>query len=568
MKKKKFSLVVLILIGMLSYSFGAPYGDLQIVNNTLSDGNGNPVQLKGWSQLDLMQPDTGWVVGSTIPNLKALCQGLNAVRIAMYTSEFGYGYMDQNDSGKANYRQKVKGLINDAINADIYVLVDWHILNDSDPWSNSYYQGARAFFEDIAQSYGGYDNVLFELCNEPKQVSFSGTIKPFAEYVLEGIRNYSDNIAVVGTPTWSQDVDQVVGNKITSNVGRGIMYALHFYAGTHYQSLRDKGTTALNGGVPVMLSEWGTVSSSGDGSLDLNNSGTWLNWADQNNISWFNWSWSVRAESSAAIANGNLSGPWTYPNDLTQSGRWVYERLNSGITPPPIQTDDPNITPTPDGTPGPTPQPGTGNGLEGAYYSGTNFDSLVFIRTDGVVDFNWGGGAPDVSLPDDNYSVQWTGEIEAGYSETYTFYTYCDDGVRLYIDNNLLIDNWQEQAATEYSGSIDLYGGQRYSISMEYFESAGDAVAQLSWSSNSTPKEVIPRDRLYSGTIQPSNLGDVNNDGSVDIVDGLLIAQYYVNLYPDNFNPDVADVNCSGTIDIVDSLFIAQYYVGLPVNFC
>ena len=98
----------------------------------------------------------------------------------------------------------------------------------------------------------------------------------------------------------------------------------------------------------------------------------------------------------------------------------------------------------------------------------------------------------------DTFSVRWDGEVVAQKSERYTFYSRTDDGVRLWVNNQLLIDHWTPQAATEWSGSIDLVAGQHCTIKMEYFERYGGALAQLSWSSATTPKQIVPTSQLYA----------------------------------------------------------------------
>jgi hypothetical protein len=234
-----------------------------------------------------------------------------------------------------------------------------------------------------------------------------------------------------------------------------------------------------------------------------------------------------------------------------------------------VPTAAPTATPvpTPDQTMVPTPTPGNGDGLTGQYYNNSDFTSLVLTRVDQTIDFNWGGGSPDSSMDSETYSIRWTGKVEPYFSENYTFYINTDDGVRLRVNNQLIIDNWVEQAATEVSGTINLNAGTQYDKEMEYYESSGDAVAQLSWSSLNNPKEIIPRSQLFSGGVQ-DNLGDTDSDGEIDIVDALLVAQYYVDLNPSNFNPANADTNCDGTISIVDALLIAQFYVDLITGFC
>jgi hypothetical protein len=138
-----------------------------------------------------------------------------------------------------------------------------------------------------------------------------------------------------------------------------------------------------------------------------------------------------------------------------------------------------------------------GGGVRADYYKGMNFENHVLNRTDPRIDFNWGDpGSPDASVGDDNFSVRWTGDVEVAFTETYTFYTNSDDGVRLWVDGQQLVDNWTDHSATENSGTIDLIAGNAYSIVMEYYENTGGAVAELRWSSPSTPKQLIPQAAL------------------------------------------------------------------------
>ncbi|MFB0554042.1 MAG: PA14 domain-containing protein [Phycisphaerae bacterium] len=140
---------------------------------------------------------------------------------------------------------------------------------------------------------------------------------------------------------------------------------------------------------------------------------------------------------------------------------------------------------------------GTGGGVRADYYTGMNFENLVLTRTDPQINFNWGDpGGPDPAVGDDNFSVQWTGEVEAAFTETYTFYTNSDDGIRLLVDGQLLVENWTNHANTENKGTIDLVAGNTYSFVMEYYEDGGGAVAQLRWSSPHTPKQLIPQAAL------------------------------------------------------------------------
>ncbi|MGI8835346.1 MAG: PA14 domain-containing protein [Pyrinomonadaceae bacterium] len=138
-----------------------------------------------------------------------------------------------------------------------------------------------------------------------------------------------------------------------------------------------------------------------------------------------------------------------------------------------------------------------GTGLQAQYFDNMNFTDLKVTRTDASVNFDWGGGTPDPSVGIDTFTVRWQGKVEPQYAQTYTFYTETDDGVRLWVNGQLLIDKWIDQGPTEWSGQISLTAGQRYDLVMEFYENGGGAMARLSWSSASQAKQIIPQSRLY-----------------------------------------------------------------------
>ena len=149
---------------------------------------------------------------------------------------------------------------------------------------------------------------------------------------------------------------------------------------------------------------------------------------------------------------------------------------------------------------------GNGTGLLGAYWANTTSASFTnagfsappsLVRTDSFVNFNWGTGSPDPTISTDNFVVRWTGAVQPQFNETYTFYITSDDGERLWVNNQLLIDQWLDHGAAESSGTITLKAQQLYNIRMEYYEHGGSASAVLSWSSPSTVKNVIPQTQLY-----------------------------------------------------------------------
>jgi hypothetical protein len=140
--------------------------------------------------------------------------------------------------------------------------------------------------------------------------------------------------------------------------------------------------------------------------------------------------------------------------------------------------------------------PASATGLKGEYFDGIDLMNLKLVRVDPVVDFDWGEGSPGGPIGKDRFSVRWTGYAQPGHSETYTFFTVTDDGVRLWVNEQLLIDDWNDHEPVENSGTIELVAGQEYAIRLEFYESTGGAMVQLLWSSPSQPKEVIPQRRL------------------------------------------------------------------------
>jgi hypothetical protein len=149
--------------------------------------------------------------------------------------------------------------------------------------------------------------------------------------------------------------------------------------------------------------------------------------------------------------------------------------------------------------PPPPPAPiGNGNGLKAEYFDNSNFTNLKLTRTDESVNFDWKRGSPAANIGADTFSVRWTGQVLAQYDETYTFSTTTDDGVRLWVNNQLVVNAFQDQAATEKSGTIRLEAGKKYDLKMEYYENGYDALAKLSWNSRSQAKQIIPKAQLFS----------------------------------------------------------------------
>jgi glucose/arabinose dehydrogenase len=145
-----------------------------------------------------------------------------------------------------------------------------------------------------------------------------------------------------------------------------------------------------------------------------------------------------------------------------------------------------------------TNNPPTGDGLSAVYYDNKDLTGTTITRIDPTINFNWKKGSPDPAIGADTFSARWTGFVQPEFSEMYTFYTLTNDGVRLWVDGQLIIDRWVNNPQGEGVGTIVLTGGVKYSITMEYYENKANAAARLSWSSPSQVKQIVPMLRLYS----------------------------------------------------------------------
>lgn len=284
-------------------------GWLRIENNTLVNNDGEKIQLKGMSTHGI-QWYASFANEEMIKKLRDEW-GSNLFRVAMYTNENGY---IQNK----NLVNEVVKIVDNVVKLDMYVIIDWHILSDNNPLT--YKEEAKDFFRKMSLKYKDYPNVIYEICNEPNgNVTWNENIKPYAEEVISVIRENSKNsIIIVGTSTWSQDVDKAKENPIND---KNVMYALHFYAGTHTDHLRKKAKDALTK-IPIFVSEWGVSDASGSGGVYLDESQKWVDFMNENNISWTNWSLSDKNESSALLKNGSPNNSLD-DNYLTESGKFI-----------------------------------------------------------------------------------------------------------------------------------------------------------------------------------------------------------------------------------------------------
>ena len=168
----------------------------------------------------------------------------------------------------------------------------------------------------MAQTYGEYENIIYEIYNEPLDVSWSEVVKPYALEVIQTIRSIDpDNLIIVGSPEWSQRVDLVSEDPITTF--DNIAYTLHFYTVHHQEWLRERATSALNNGIPLFVTEWGSI---GYSIID-SEANKWMNWCHLNKISHVNWAVNDKEEEWSIVKPGaSTTGNWQ-ESDLTEAGK-------------------------------------------------------------------------------------------------------------------------------------------------------------------------------------------------------------------------------------------------------
>ncbi len=293
----------------------ALHGRLRVQGNRIVDQQGKPFALHGmslfWSQ---------WMGGYFNPSAVRWLQSdwdCTVVRAAMGVGSGGY--LENPDAEK----RKVMAVVDAAIERGIYVIIDWH-----DHEAQRHLPQAQAFFAEMAARYGKYPNVIYETFNEPLQeASWSKEIKPYHEAVIQSIRAHDpDNLIVCGTRVWSQRVDEAAADPI---LAPNIAYSLHFYAASHKQWLRDTAQKALDGGIAIFVTEFGTTEASGNGPVDREETRKWFDWMAKNGISWCNWSIADKDETSAALKPGaDKLGGWSDAM-ISESGALVRAEIQA-----------------------------------------------------------------------------------------------------------------------------------------------------------------------------------------------------------------------------------------------
>ena len=295
--KKHVNLFLLFSLFTLLPLTASAQSRLQVIGSQLCDESGSPVMLRGislgWHNL--------WPRFYNKGAVKWLAKEWHAdvIRAAVGASSVDDNYLENPEFAL----QCVTPVIEAAIKNKVYVIIDWHS-------HEMHTAQAKSFFSQMAKKYGKHPNIIYELYNEPVNDSWQD-LKQYATDIITEIRRYDpDNIILMGCPHWDQDIDLVAASPLegVSNV----MYTVHFYAATHKDYLRDKMRKAVEGGLPVFVSECAGMEASGDGTLDAAEWQKWVDTMEQLRISYVCWSLSDKNETcSMLLPRAKSCGDWT-----------------------------------------------------------------------------------------------------------------------------------------------------------------------------------------------------------------------------------------------------------------
>ena len=315
------------------------HGALHVDGLQVKDKYDQPFTLRGASTHGMH-----WGDGETFLNKTAFQNlrdewGVNMVRLVSYVTQGGY-----TQGSKDKLDKHIQDGVSDLTDLGMYAIIDWHVHAEN---PNDKKSEAIQFFDTYSKMYKDQSNIIYEICNEPTGTPWN-QLRPYAVDVVKTIRaNDPDAIIVVGTNTWSQDVDEVATNGGKLN-DPNVMYTIHFYSGSHGESLREKVRTALKAGTPVFCTEFGVCDASGNGGFDLEEADRWIDFFEENGISYCCWSFSKKNESASMLSpECNKVNGFTNA-DLGATGAWLINtyRSRGGETPAPSASAAPSVVPT------------------------------------------------------------------------------------------------------------------------------------------------------------------------------------------------------------------------------
>lgn len=312
--KKIILIALMVLLSIPAYlQVVQKHGQLKVKGTQLVDAHDQPIVLRGMS--------FGWHnLWPRFYNAGAVHELVTQWKSTVVRAAMG---IELNDSGYLKNplpsQQKVEAVVDAAIKEGVYVIIDWHD-------HNIHTKEAVDFFTAMAKKYGGYSNVIYEPFNEPDYETWP-EVKAYMEEVIKAIRTHDpDNIILVGSPRWDQDIHLPAADPIKGY--DNLMYTVHFYAATHKQWLRDRTDEAIKKGLPIFISECAGMEATGDGPLNLEEWQRWIDWMEANKLSWITWSVSDKDETCSVLKKSAAStGGWK-DSDLKESGLRTKGYLN------------------------------------------------------------------------------------------------------------------------------------------------------------------------------------------------------------------------------------------------
>ena len=348
MKKSLISLSSLALMLMLilvsagdlfaQVPAGSPvdrHGQLKVVGNQILDKNNEPVQLRGMSYFWSMAGEASLYYNEDVVKWLASDWKISVIRAAMGISETwgvggaAVGYLGAGANAKENEKARIERVITGAIEAGIYVIIDWHSHT-----AHTQTEESLEFFREMADTYKDYPNIIYEIYNEPigsaanPQANWQ-LIKPYTQTLIDAIRAIDPyNIIIIGTPFYCQRPDVAAADPV---IGEHLAYSMHFYSASHRDDIRSHTYRTLSMGKAVFVSEFGVCNANGNTPYDFVEADKWMAFMDEHKLSWANWSISNKAEAASALTSTrpvpSATGGWNPETELTESGKYIRNKL-------------------------------------------------------------------------------------------------------------------------------------------------------------------------------------------------------------------------------------------------